>query len=65
MTAQAISPLRRRMIKGLTIRTTVPNPCKSTTTLNVTPCSGQMRGRRPPSVWECLLRPASGNLHKS
>jgi hypothetical protein len=43
MTEQAISPLRRRMIKGLTIRTTVPNPCKPTTTLNVTRCSGQMR----------------------
>ena len=25
MTEQAISPLRRRMIKGLTIHTTVPN----------------------------------------
>jgi hypothetical protein len=47
ITEQATGPLRRRRIKGLTIRTTVPNPGKATTTLHVTQCSGRMR-RLPP-----------------
>src|SRR5215470_15221214 len=43
ITEQAIGPLRRRMIKGLTICTTAEYRARLPTTLNVTRCSGQMR----------------------
>jgi hypothetical protein len=46
ITDQATGPLRRPRIKGLTIRTTVPNPSKATATLNVTRCAHVARAMR-------------------
>jgi hypothetical protein len=47
ITEQAIGSLRRRTIKGLTIRAIVPeHPARLPTTLNVTWCSGKCEDHR-------------------
>jgi hypothetical protein len=62
-TEQATSPLRRPMTKDLTIRTIVANPCKVTTTFNVTRCAKIIASKTTSSRLESSMT-SLGPLHR-